>query len=99
MTTAVKAEVVWAERVRAWRASGETAERFASGAGYAAGTLRWWSSRLGRREAPRFLQLVPKDAVRDPEVVVEVGGARLRVRAGFDASLLGAVVAALGGAR
>jgi hypothetical protein len=34
--------------VAAWRASGETAEAFSAGQGFAVGTLRWWSSRLGR---------------------------------------------------
>jgi hypothetical protein len=91
----------WAKRVQAWRASGETADAFAQGKGYEGSTLRWWSSRLGQAEQPRFLRLVAKAcAVQvDAGVVVEVGQARVRVKAGFDAKLLAQVVAALGGDR
>jgi hypothetical protein len=38
----------WRRRIAEWRSSGQTAEAFSSGKGYAAGTLFWWSSRLGR---------------------------------------------------
>jgi hypothetical protein len=99
-TTAVrKTEEKWAERVRQWRASGETAEEFASRHGYAASTLHVWSSRVGRAQGPRFLRLVPRAATgtAGAELVVEVGGARVRVTAGFDAGLLTEVVRALGG--
>jgi putative endopeptidase len=36
----------WAERVQAWRASGKTAEEFATGLNFEASTLRYWASRL-----------------------------------------------------
>ena len=39
-------EMKWSERVRQWRASGRTAERFAQGQGFEASTLRYWASRL-----------------------------------------------------
>src|ERR1041384_6411973 len=45
-------KTIWRSRVAAWRASGETAEEFSAGRGFAVGTLRWWSSRLGRESAP-----------------------------------------------
>jgi hypothetical protein len=94
-----KTEAKWAERVRAWRASGETAQEYAVRHGFAASTLHVWSSRLQSTEAPRFLRLVPKttDSPPSPEVVVEVGGARVRVGAGFDRALLADVVRALVG--
>jgi transposase len=38
----------WRRRIAEWRSSGQTAEAFSRGKGYAAGTLFWWSSRLGR---------------------------------------------------
>jgi len=38
----------WMQRVEAWRASGERAETFSRREGYAASTLRWWSSKLKR---------------------------------------------------
>jgi hypothetical protein len=94
--------VVWQERVAEWRASGETAEEFARGRGYAATTLRWWSSRL-RRETlvpPGFVRLVPRAALpAEPAsaLVVEVGDARIRVTRGFDPALSARVVAALRG--
>jgi transposase len=49
-------------------------------------------------EAPRFLPVRSRTA-RTPsgDMVVEVGSARIRVSRGFDASLLGDVVRALGG--
>ncbi|KYF47961.1 hypothetical protein BE08_37770 [Sorangium cellulosum] len=93
-------EAMWSERVRAWRESGETAEEFARSRGFAASTLHGGSSRLSRTEAPRFLRLVPKTpavASSVAELVVEVGGARVRVAAGFDPALLADVVRALGG--
>jgi hypothetical protein len=99
MTATRRTEETWAKRVAAWRASGETAEAFAVGKGYEGSTLRWWSSRLGRDEASGFLRLVPKASVAevDAGLVVEVGRARVRVKAGFDRALLAEVIAALGG--
>ncbi len=41
---------IWAERVRAWRESGQTAAAFSAGRGFAAGTLKIWASRLHRAE-------------------------------------------------
>ena len=49
-------------------------------------------------KAPRFLPVRPRAAeMTVAEMVVEIGAARVRVRRGFDASLLGEVVRALGG--
>lgn len=103
MTTSTRAratKAIWKDRVEAWRASGTSAAEFAREHGLAASTLRWWSSHLTCAEAPRFLQLVPKAraTTAPPELVVEVGVARVRVAAGFDAALLSDVVRALGGA-
>lgn len=41
-----RAAETWAERVRAWRESGQTAAAFSAGRGFAAGTLKVWASRL-----------------------------------------------------
>lgn len=83
----------------AWRASGLTADAFAAGKSFSAGTLRWWSSRLGRAPSVTFLELLPRPAVAAPEpprdLVIEVGAARVRVATGFDPTLLAAVVRAL----
>ena len=48
-------KAIWRSRVAAWRASGKTAEEFSAGQGFAVGTLRWWSSRLGREGTPPSL--------------------------------------------
>jgi hypothetical protein len=101
--------MAWSERVRAWRASGQTAPEFAQGRGFEASTLRYWASRLGRDGAaaaespPRRVRLLrvtpaPSRAATEP-VVVSVGAARIEVRAGFDRALLREVVDALGGTR
>ena len=42
----------WARRVEAWRASGKRAEEFSRYEGYAASTLRWWSSKLKHEMPP-----------------------------------------------
>lgn len=40
------ARTTWKQRVTSWRASGESAERYAVGRGFAASTLKWWASKL-----------------------------------------------------
>ena len=87
-------KATWRSRVAAWRASGKTAEEFCVGQGFAVGTLRWWSSRLGR-EGTRT-SVVTSDirlakVVRSPEpaggvapgargaVIIELHDARVRV--------------------
>jgi hypothetical protein len=102
----------WAERVRAWRESGLSAEEFAkAGGGYRATTLRWWASELARRSSPsktRRRRLRPKVAMarvirpaKDVEeaIAIRVGGAVIAVRRGFDAQLLRDVMSALGSGR
>ena len=39
----------WRKRVATWRASGLSASEFCKGREFPAGTLYWWSSRLGPR--------------------------------------------------
>lgn len=101
-----KTEATWAERVRAWRASGQTAWEFAQGRGFEASTLRYWASRLRRDglDAPpktprvRLLRVTPAPAAA-PSLVVAVGAAQIEVRTGFDRALLRDVIDALGGSR
>ena len=82
----------WKKRVASWRASGQTAEEFSEGRPWSPKTLRWWSSRLGRKSetavpAPvpvvRVAQLVrasaPVDRERGGSIVVEALDARLRI--------------------
>jgi len=97
----------WRKRVARWRASGETAAEFSAGQGFAASTLRWWSSRLGREAGGRaatamvrIAQLVRvPDAVtaRPSAVVIELldASARITVETGVDRETLAAVLAAI----
>lgn len=100
----------WAERVRAWRASGVTSEAFASAGGYRSQALVWWAGELRRRAQPSVAATskvaLARVAVtrggqgepRDEALTVLVGSARIVVRRGFDASVLRDVVEALGAA-
>ena len=91
---------VWSARVRAWRASGETANQFADGKGFAGSSLRFWATRLKSAPAPampRIVQLVTRRTEAGAELLVEVGAARVRVQRGFDRELLVEVVGALSG--
>jgi hypothetical protein len=91
----------WSERVASWRASGKSAFEFAEAKGYAPKLLRWWASELRRRERDKPTVQLAQVRVRPSggPVQVIVGGARIEVRAGFDAELLRSVVEALGGPR
>jgi len=106
MTTEAK----WTARVEAWRASGQSVAEFCEGKEYAANTLRYWSSLLRRRLAGtesvsmragevRIARVVRTGAETGSEtpIVVELGGARVHVRRGFDAEVLRQVMGILGG--
>jgi hypothetical protein len=103
-STATTNESLWAERVRAWRASGEPVAHFVRGRGDSASALRAWAQRLGPTEpSPRFLRVVPSKPTPTPTpgapaLVLEVGAVRVRVAPGFDPALLADVVRALGAA-
>lgn len=86
----------WAHRIAEWRASGQTAAEFAAGRGFAASTLRWWSSRLGRQTPGLVRVLAANDAPRGAgSIELEVGEVRVHVRAGFDRALLAEVLEVL----
>lgn len=97
----------WRRRVTSWRASGQTADEFATAHGITAATLRWWASRLKHEAATapaaplvRMAQVLrpPAPAVMRGSVVVDVLDARARVtvEAGVERSTLDAVFGALG---
>jgi hypothetical protein len=98
----------WVERIEAWRASGASAAKFCEDRGYAASSLRYWSSRL-KRERPSGamrlarVEVVPATATaaaaQTAEIIVELRGARILVPASVDASALRTVIEALGGNR
>ena len=94
-------ETLWRGRVAAWRATGLPAVRFAPSQGYSTSTLLRWAHRLKDRPQPRGAEgpaFVPVVRASAPELLVEVGGARVRVTHGFDPELLASVVRAIGGA-
>lgn len=78
--------------VAEWRASGISAGAYAAQRGYSASSLRTWAADL-RDTEPKFVRLELSPRLAD--IVVEIGEARVRVKPGFDASLLRGVVAAL----
>ena len=86
----------WVPLVAAWRASGETAAAFSSGRGFAPSTLRWWASRLGRREAGFVRVVATPEPPRPSAIELDVGGIRVLVRAGFDRTALTEVLEVLG---
>ncbi len=61
----------WRRHVAGWRRSGQTARIYAAVHGLSAGTLKWWSSRLGRDAAPASVALVRVERV--PDVAVPRG--------------------------
>ena len=88
--------------VQGWRSSGLTAGQYAARRGYSVASLMRWAkaapAEVGATgAAPRFVQLLVATSPRSSVLVVEVGGARIRVEPGFDAEHLRAVVAALAG--
>jgi len=96
---------VWAQRVAEWRASGLSSPAYCAGKDFTAGGLRHWAHRLahGERARPR-VRLAKVVRVRrrlqearpppdvGPDLVVEVGAARIAVRAGFDRATLAMVL-------
>jgi hypothetical protein len=105
-------ESKWAERVKEWRASGQSAPEYARGREFKESTLRWWASRLDRGATRTPVAGKPRTAspVRMAHVVraaakparasltVRVGAAQVEVGAGFDRALLRELIEALGGA-
>lgn len=90
----------WERRVAQWRRSGMTAAEFCRGKEFAASTLRWYSSRLGAElpdEGPTMIQVQRAPAAADAVVVVELGGAVVRVPEGTSEATLAAVFSALRG--
>ena len=103
-------ESKWAERVREWKASGQTAKAFAEGRDFKASTLVYWASCLRRGRAGaarpqkrqprvRMVRLVGAAKPASGSLTVRVGTAQVEVRSGFDRVLLRELVDALGGPR
>ena len=94
------AHTIWKQRVRDWRASGESAERYAVGRGFAASTLKWWASKLREDHSTpivRMAQVVRSgtDGHRRGTIVVERldGGVRITIEPGADRETITTVLA------
>ena len=103
----------WEQRVAAWRASGESAQKFAEGRDYTVHMLRYWARRIDEEaaaasapsirlarvvRAPAEAAALPRATARQPTgaaLVLEVGGARVQVPAGFERATLRAVLEVL----
>jgi hypothetical protein len=99
----------WAARVAEWKASGLSSPAFCVGKDFTAGGLRHWAHRLehgdpARRPRVRFARVVrtragakarPSPGERISDLVVEIGGARIFVRPGFDRETVAALVEVL----
>jgi hypothetical protein len=82
--------------VSEWRASGLTAQEYATSRGVNARTLSWWKWKLRTRHEQTFLEVVvTAPAPPPPDLVVEFGELRVRVPSGFDALELRRLVSAL----
>ena len=86
--------------VSRWHASGESVAAYCARHGMSEESLRRWRKEAERGSStapPKFLRV---EMVRRPAqagLTLEVGSARVRVEAGFDAALLRDVVSALAG--
>lgn len=100
---------IWRERVREWRASGETAADFAVSHGYSVSSLRWWAWKLGESatsdppsESPRLVRVLRGGRARDAaasdaaRITIELGAARVTVKTGADRTTLREVLNVLG---
>lgn len=101
-------ESLWAERIAAWRASGDTVPAFCKGKDFTPSGLRYWTSRLraGKPLPPkpevrlaRVVRPAPSAEATETPILLEVGAVRLGIRRGFDPATLRAVLDVLGGAR
>jgi hypothetical protein len=97
----ITTEEKWSARVEGWRSSGLTARAFCEGKEFTASGLRHWASRLGRVEprrreraqvrVARVVRPVAQPAVErevDTPIVLELAGARVGLRRGFDRDAL-----------
>lgn len=83
-----------------WRASGESAARYAERRGYSLSSLCKWATeqrREGKQKAAMsgFVKVEVEAGAAMKELVVEIGEARIRLKRGFDHALLSEVMGAL----
>jgi transposase-like protein len=79
------------------RASGEPVKVVAQRLGVRESTAYYWMRRAQRAEPPKFARVIPAPWTSETSLSIEVEGVVIRLDAGFDATLLREVVAALKG--
>jgi transposase-like protein len=82
--------------IQAVRTSGEPVKAVASRMGVKESTAYYWMKRARAARAPEFARVVPRSAEAKASMVIEVGGAVIRLESGFDAELLREVISVLG---
>lgn len=99
----------WAKRVAERKESGLSSPAFCEGKDFTAGGLRHWAYRLEHGDPPRRPRVRLARVVRTraraesrspggdrpPEIIVEIGGARILVWPGFDRETVAALVEVL----
>ncbi len=90
-------ESTWSQRVDEWRKSGLTAAQFCEGRDFAVGSLRSWSSRLGRRPAVALARVVrtQSPAVTASRLRVELTDVTLDLPADAEPDFVAALVDAV----
>jgi hypothetical protein len=105
----IRIDEAWAEHVRGWRESGETAAEYCERRGLKLGTLRYWTRQVrlagtlrkaeGGRSEVRFAKVEPVGRVgrRAPEgLELRIGEVVVKVGQGFDEPTLGRLLRVLG---
>jgi transposase len=88
---------IWSQRVDEWRKSGLTAAQFCEVRGFAVGSLRAWSSRLGRKPPVALARVVrsSSSAVAVSRLRVELSGVTLDLPADAEPDFVAALVDAV----
>jgi len=94
----------WERTVARWRRSGQTSAQFAASEGLRAGTLLWWSSRLGNdtraahgKAEVTAIEIAMPVASGAPNAAIEIalGDTVVRCDAGVDVEYLASLVRAI----
>jgi hypothetical protein len=88
----------WRGIIEQWQKSGLSAAAFARAHGLRTATFDRWRAAIAKAPVPPDVSFVRLEVARPvAPLVVELGGARIRLERGFDAALLREVLAALAG--
>ncbi len=77
------------------RTSGEPVKVVAARMGVKDSTAYYWMKRARAAKVPEFVRILPQSAAAKDGMAIEVGGAVIRLKSGFDPALLLEVVSVL----